>query len=401
MSGYSPDNLSAKPDCIVIGNAISRGNPEVEYILNQGLPFCSGPQWLRDHILTGRSVIAVAGTHGKTTVTSMLTTILEHAGFNPGFLIGGVPNNFGISARLGDSPYFVIEADEYDSAFFDKRSKFIHYRPNTLVINNLEFDHADIFASLDAIKKQFQHVIKTVPGKGTIIYPRNDHNITDVLEQGYWSELMPIGNNTAWATELIEKDGSEFAVCHKDDSVARVCWSEVGLHNVQNGLTAIVASMQTGIPLELAAAGLSTFTGVKRRLQERGQVNGITVYDDFAHHPTAIATTIHGLKTKVGNERVIAVLEFASNTMLSGYHNQRMASVFADADKVILLKPKNASWSVNDVMRNADVDVELCDSVDSIIDAIAGQVMPSDHVLVMSNRSFDNLHERLLARLNQ
>ncbi len=326
--GYDAANLAPRPDLVVIGNALSRGNPEVEAVLNQGLPYTSGPRWLYDAVLKDRWVLAVAGTHGKTTTTSMLAWILECAGVQPGFLIGGIPLNFGVSARLGQAPYFIIEADEYDTAFFDKRSKFLHYLPRTVILNNLEYDHADIFPDLYSIQKQFHHLVRTVPGNGLIILPSTDPNLAETLRMGCWTrqETTSLKNegNSYWQARLLRPDGGGFEVCKGGGMRGTVSWTLTGLHNVRNGLAAIAAACHAGVEPEKAAAALCGFKNVKRRMEVCAIVDGVTLYDDFAHHPTAIATTLDGLRARVGDERIIAVLEPRSNTMKLGVHAETL-----------------------------------------------------------------------------
>ena len=334
--GYEPKHLQPEPDLVVMGNAMTRGNPSVEYVLNKGLPYVSGPQWLSQHVLQGRWVLAVSGTHGKTTTSSLLAWILEHAGMSPGFLIGGVPDNFGETARLGKTPFFVIEADEYDTAFFDKRSKFVHYLARTLVINNLEFDHADIFDDLAAIQKQFHHLIRTVPSEGLIISPQ-EKAIDQVLAMGCWTPRQSLGNESDWQATLLKNDGSEFEVSFAGKT-GTVNWSMLGQHNVNNALAAIAAAHHVGVTVAHACEALSAFAGVKRRLELRGEVDNIRVYDDFAHHPTAIATTIAGLRAKIGNKKLVAVLEPRSNTMKMGVHQDALAQSLIQADRVLLLQ---------------------------------------------------------------
>ncbi|MDH5183563.1 MAG: UDP-N-acetylmuramate:L-alanyl-gamma-D-glutamyl-meso-diaminopimelate ligase, partial [Gammaproteobacteria bacterium] len=327
MEGYDPSHLDPEPDMVVIGNAMSRGNPVVEYVLNRGLPYTSGPQWLAEHVLQGRWVLAVAGTHGKTTTASMLAWILEYAQLKPGFLIGGIPQNFGLSARAGEMPFFVVEADEYDTAFFDKRSKFVHYRPRTLVINNLEFDHADIFADLAAIQRQFHHLVRTIPAEGLIIHPQSETNVDEVLAQGCWTPLesfdLAAGN---WQANKLSSDGSRFEVWLEGKVLGEVDWALMGDHNVNNCIAAIAAARHAGVPVEHAINAMAEFENVKRRMEVRGEVNGVTVYDDFAHHPTAISTTLDGLRQRVGEQRIIALLEPRSNTMRMGVHKQELAA---------------------------------------------------------------------------
>ncbi|HCV78657.1 MAG TPA: UDP-N-acetylmuramate:L-alanyl-gamma-D-glutamyl-meso-diaminopimelate ligase, partial [Pseudomonas sp.] len=318
--GYDPAQLDPAPDLVVIGNALSRGNPAVEYVLDKGLPYVSGPQWLAEHVLQGRWVLAVAGTHGKTTTTSMLAWVLEHAGMSPGFLIGGVPQNFGISARLGGTPFFVVEADEYDSAFFDKRSKFVHYRPRTTILNNLEYDHADIFPDLAAIERQFHHLVRTIPSSGLIIHPTAETALVRVLEMGCWTPVQTTGAGGQWQARLLAEDGSRFEVLFEGQVQGTVNWELTGQHNVANALATLAAARHVGVVPSLGVAALSEFRSVKRRMEKVAEVRGVTVYDDFAHHPTAIATTLQGLRARVGSERIIAVIEPRSNSMKLGAH---------------------------------------------------------------------------------
>lgn len=403
--GYDESQFHPAPDMVIIGNAMARANPAVEYVLNRNLPYTSGPQWLLDHLLKDRWVLAVAGTHGKTSTSSMLTWILESAGLSPGFLIGGVPENFGISARIGKSPFFVIEADEYDSAFFDKRSKFVHYRPRTLILNNLEFDHADIFEDLNAIKKQFHHLVRTVPANGLILSPAAEPNLEAVLEMGCWSEQSFIGDasKAQWKATKIKSDCSEFLLSYKGDAKgeinARLKWSLFGEHNMNNALMAIAAAHHAGVHIEDAVNAMTTFKNVKRRMEIKGVVNGITVYDDFAHHPTAIETTIEGLRNKVGNQNIIAIVEPRSNTMRMGVHKNQLSQAWEKADSVHLLEPDNLSWSLKDVIDNSKIEVYPHKSVATIVDAVAKAAAPGSHILVMSNGGFDGIHQRILDAL--
>ncbi|WP_414829331.1 UDP-N-acetylmuramate:L-alanyl-gamma-D-glutamyl-meso-diaminopimelate ligase [Alteromonas sp. H39] len=396
--GYDVAQFSPQPDMVVIGNAMSRGNPAVEYVLNRNLPYTSGPQWLLENLLSSRWVIGVSGTHGKTTTSSMVAWILEYAGLNPGFLIGGIPENFGISARTGDSPFFVIEADEYDSAFFDKRSKFVHYRPKTLIMNNLEFDHADIFADLAAIQTQFHHLIRMVPGNGLILSPNRDDALNATLEKGCWSEQQFLGKD--WRAELLADDGSAFTVFFRDENVGDVHWSLLGQHNVDNALMAIAAAHHAGVQVQDAINALSTFKNVKRRMETKGVVNGITVYDDFAHHPTAITTTIDGLRKKVGNERILAVLEPRSNTMKMGVHKDTLAQSWQHANTVFVYQPAALSWSLQDAAAHSPTPARCFDNVEDIVQAVAAEARGGDHVLVMSNGGFEGIHQRLINALS-
>lgn len=395
--GYDPSQLEPAPDLVVMGNAMSRGNPAVEYVLNRGLPYVSGPQWLSEHVLRGRWVLAVSGTHGKTTTSSLLAWILEHAGMSPGFLIGGVPDNFGETARLGNTPFFVIEADEYDTAFFDKRSKFVHYQPHTLVVNNLEFDHADIFDDLAAIQKQFHHLIRTVPSEGLIISPR-DKVIEQVFEMGCWTERQTLGNDGDWQAVLKNKDGSEFEV-QFEGQTATVSWPLLGQHNVSNALAAIAAARHVGVTLEHACQALSEFAGVKRRLELKGEVDQVRVYDDFAHHPTAIATTIAGLRARIGNRKLVAVLEPRSNTMKMGVHQDSLAQSLIQADRVLLFQDAGLNWSLKQVSDTLGDHVSVFDSVDAIVNTLQKEAAQGDEILVMSNGGFGGIHQKILEAL--
>ncbi|MFD3283572.1 UDP-N-acetylmuramate:L-alanyl-gamma-D-glutamyl-meso-diaminopimelate ligase [Alteromonas macleodii] len=395
--GYCESQFDPAPDMVVIGNAMSRGNPAVEYVLNRNLPYTSGPQWLLDNLLKDRWVIGLSGTHGKTTTSSMVAWILEHAGLTPGYLIGGVPENFGVSARVGESPFFVIEADEYDSAFFDKRSKFVHYRPKTLVINNLEFDHADIFADLGAIQTQFHHLVRMVPENGLILTPNNTPAIEDMLKRGCWSSRQSLGKE--WHAELLKKDGSEFNVLHNGVIAGTVTWALVGQHNVDNALMAIAAAHHAGVTLPDAIDALSFFKNVKRRMEVKGEVNNITLYDDFAHHPTAIATTLDGLRKKVGNARILAVLEPRSNTMKMGVHKDTLANSWQKADEVYLYEPEGMDWSLVDSVAHSNAPTHCFRDVEKIVQGVCNVAQPGDHILVMSNGGFEGIHGRILDAL--
>lgn len=395
--GYCESQFDPAPDMVVIGNAMSRGNPAVEYVLNRNLPYTSGPQWLLDNLLKDRWVIGLSGTHGKTTTSSMVAWILEHAGLNPGYLIGGVPENFGVSARVGESPFFVIEADEYDSAFFDKRSKFVHYRPKTLVINNLEFDHADIFADLGAIQTQFHHLVRMVPENGLILTPNNTAAIEEMLKKGCWSSRQSLGKE--WHAELLKKDGSEFNVLHNGVIAGTVTWALVGQHNVDNALMAIAAAHHAGVTLPDAIEALSFFKNVKRRMEVKGEVNNITLYDDFAHHPTAIATTLDGLRKKVGNARILAVLEPRSNTMKMGVHKDTLANSWQKADEVYLYEPEGMDWSLVDSVADSNAPTHCFRDVEKIVQGVCNVAQPGDHILVMSNGGFEGIHGRILDAL--
>ena len=402
IEGYDAEYIKQhQPDLVVIGNAMSRGNDSVEYVLNQQVNYCSGPEFISRHILKDRWVLAVAGTHGKTTTTSMLAWILEYAQLTPGFLIGGIPQNFGISARLGKTPFFVIEADEYDTAFFDKRSKFVHYQPRTLVLNNLEFDHADIFDSLDAIKRQFHHLLRIVPGKGKIISSIDENNINDVIEMGCWSEQEKIdfSGRLGWWVDLKSPDGSEFEVGFKKESFGTINWDLIGNHNVNNAVAAIAASRHVGVAPPHAIDALAKYINTKRRLEIRGQINNITVYDDFAHHPTAISSTLQGLRNKVGPSKIFAVLEPRSNTMKLGIHKNELSTSLIEADQVIMYQPADMQWSLQDSLGSLGDKLNIIEEVSKVIDFLLANVKSGDHVLIMSNGGFENIHERLLEAL--
>lgn len=401
MEGYRPENLDGNPDLVVIGNAMSRGNPEVEAVLNRGLNYVSGPQWLAEQVLRNKWVLGVAGTHGKTTTTSMLSWILEHQGFKPGFLIGGIPLNFGISARLGDSDFFVIEADEYDSAFFDKRSKFVHYRPRTAILNNLEFDHADIFPDLDAIKKQFHHLVRTIPGEGLIISPACDNNINDVLAMGCWTPKAKtaIDADALWQASLLKPDGSQFNVLFDNQQQGCVDWSLTGEHNVYNALSAIAAAKHVGILPKDAISALGQFRNVKRRMEVIARINGVTLYDDFAHHPTAIETTLDGLRKRVQQERIVAIVEPRSNTMRMGVHTETLANSLRDADLAIIYQPENMNWDLSALKQYAE-NIEICHTLDDIITRLKLEADSGGHFVMMSNGSFGGLYQRLQEALS-
>ncbi|MFI4938333.1 MAG: UDP-N-acetylmuramate:L-alanyl-gamma-D-glutamyl-meso-diaminopimelate ligase [Candidatus Berkiellales bacterium] len=399
QEGYREDQVP-KADVVVIGNALTRGNRAVEHVLNQGISYQSGPQWLAENLLKERWVIAVAGTHGKTTTSSMIAWILSYAGFEPGFLIGGIPANFGVSAKWGKDPFFVVEADEYDSAFFDKRSKFVHYHPRTCVLNNLEFDHADIFANLAEIKKQFHHLVRTVPGKGAIIAPQDDVELQEVLNMGCWSDIISFGVGGQWQAQLKIADGSHFIVQNNQATVGEVKWQLIGQHNVKNALAAIAAAAHAGVPPQISIQALNQFQSVKRRMEIRGQIDGITLYDDFAHHPTAIATTLAGLRAKIGQQRLIAVLDIRSNTMCMGFHQAEIASALNAADKILVYQSPKVKWDVASQMAALGQRAQIFHETQHIIDALVPVVSPQDHILIMSNGGFDNLHQRLLTALN-
>jgi UDP-N-acetylmuramate: L-alanyl-gamma-D-glutamyl-meso-diaminopimelate ligase len=398
--GYDPEQLAElQPDMVVVGNVMSRGHPIIEELLNRELPYTSGPAWLADYVLRDRHVIAVAGTHGKTSTSSLLAWMLEQAGLEPGFLIGGIPANFGQSARLGRGRFFVVEADEYDTAFFDKRSKFVHYRPRTLILNNLEFDHADIFPDLAAIQRQFHHLLRTVPGAGLIVANGEDMNLAEVLAMGCWTPVERFGAGD-WEAQEIAPDGSSFSVDYWGEPQGRVEWSQLGLHNVHNALAALAAARHVGIPTAVAIAALADFQGVKRRLEVCGAVGGVTVYDDFAHHPTAIATTLEGLRARVGDQPIIAVLEPRSNTMKMGVFKDSLAPALALADAVVLYQAPDLGWDLGEVAAALGSRGQVCHSLDETLAAICAQASPGTQVLIMSNGGFGGIHQRLLESLN-
>ncbi len=400
LEGYDPAHLDgSKPDLVIVGNALSRGNALVEAVLDRGLRYTSGAQWLAENVLQGRWTLAVAGPHGKTTTAGMLAWILEHAGLKPGFLIGGVPENFGVSARLGSDPFFVIEADEYDTAFFDKRSKFVHYRPRTAILNNLEYDHADIFPDLAAIARQFHHFVRTVPASGLLVVNGRDENLSQVLSMGCWTKVEHFDAAEGWQAVPRNNEASRFQVLFNGQNQGDVTWELLGQHNVSNALAAIAAARHAGVPVKTALAALGKFRNVKRRLETRGAVRDITVYDDFAHHPTAIAATLQALRARVGNQRILAVLEMRSNTMRMGVHRDTLAASLVQADRVLMLKPGDLNWNLERVTGALGGCGQAYASVDEIIAALAREAKPQDHVLIMSNGGFGNIHARLLERL--
>jgi UDP-N-acetylmuramate: L-alanyl-gamma-D-glutamyl-meso-diaminopimelate ligase len=414
IQGFGPEQTALNPDLYVIGNVVSRGNPLIEEILNRSLPYTSGPQWIGEHILRDKWVLAVAGTHGKTTTSAMLAWILEDAGYSPGFLIGGVPMNFGISARLSgakaDSDFFVIEADEYDTAFFDKRSKFVHYHAKTAVMNNLEYDHADIFPDIGAIETQFHHLVRTVPGIGRLVVNGDEQSLARVIKRGCWSELESFGAGAHANWSVVEHQGGDFDVVFKRgdaprDVVGTVKWNLTGRHNRLNALAAIAAARHVGVPVAQAAESLARFESVKRRMEVRGVVKGVTVYDDFAHHPTAIATTVGGLRQKLGNSvgnsgRILAVLEPRSNTMKLGAMKDALPGSLKDADLVFGFGSQQAlGWSLADALRPLGAIAHSFDQLDFLVNAIVQAAQPGDHVLVMSNGGFGGIHRQLLEAL--
>ncbi|WP_290705411.1 UDP-N-acetylmuramate:L-alanyl-gamma-D-glutamyl-meso-diaminopimelate ligase [Amphritea sp.] len=409
IEGYDPSQLDPAPDMIIVGNAMTRGNPCVEAMLERGLPYTSGPQWLSDNLLREKWVLAVAGTHGKTTTATMLAWLLEYSDMAPGFLIGGVPKNFDRSARVGESPFFVIEADEYDTAFFDKRSKFVHYHPRTLILNNLEFDHGDIFDDLAAIQRQFHHVVRIVPANGQVIMPAGVVALDQVIEQGCWTPVVKtcVGKDTEldataeWQARLLKDDGSEFEVLHQGEVVGIVRWNMTGLHSVNNGLMALVAARNVGVQIAHGIEGLCNFGGVKRRMELIGEVAGIRVYDDFAHHPTAIETTLQGIRAQVGDEAVLAVIEPRSNTMRMGMHRQNLAKSANRADKVYWYQPAGLEWSLQDVVDACEIPAALARDTAELIQSLVDNAKPGSHIVIMSNGGFEGIHSRLIDALQQ
>lgn len=396
IEGYDASQLTPAPDLVIIGNALSRGNPAVEAVLNLRIPYVSGAQWLHDAVLQHKWVLAVAGTHGKTTTASMLTWLLDYAGLQPGFLVGGVLANFQQSARLGESDFFVIEADEYDTAFFDKRSKFVHYCPSTLILNNLEFDHADIFPDLSAIQRQFHHLVRVVPGYGRILYPHSSQTLQEVLAQGVWSETVGMGSAQSWSTELLHASGSAFKVFYQGVEQGIVEWDLIGQHNVDNALMAIAAAHHVGVPADVSCAALHQYRNTKRRLELLGTVNQVSVYDDFAHHPTAIQTTLDGMRKKIGSARILAVLEPRSNTMKLGTMADELEQSLALADEVFMLQPDHVQWAATDKVPRAFVG----QTVAQLLALLGEAVRPGDHVVIMSNGGFGGIHQQLLTQLS-
>ncbi len=396
--GYDPVQLQPAPDLVIIGNAMSRGNPAVEYTLDKNIPYSSGPQWLAEQVLHQRWVLAVSGTHGKTTTSSMLAWVLEYAGLKPGFLIGGIPQNFDSSARLGDSPFFVIEADEYDTAFFDKRSKFVHYRPRTLVINNLEYDHADIFPDLAAIQRQFHHLLRMVPATGLVLSPANVEAVDQTLAMGCWSEQQRYGKD--WTVQLKQPDGSVFELFYQGLSQGSLNWTLCGNHNVENAVMAIAAARHVGVPVAVSIEALTQFVAPKRRMELKGTVRDIAVYDDFAHHPTAIETTLAGLRARVGQAKIWAVLEPRSNTMRMGVHKSAIADSLHDADAVLLFEPANSGWSLAAVAEQMPGRAQVFQSVELIVAALVEKASAGDHIVIMSNGGFGGIHQKLLDALS-
>lgn len=403
IEGFSPDQIQLNPDIYVIGNVVTRGNPLMEAILNQGLPYISGPQWLAENVLQGKWVMAVAGTHGKTTTSSMLAWVLEYAGLAPGFLIGGVPENFGVSARLPQvpaqdknsiSPFFIIEADEYDTAFFDKRSKFVHYHPRTAILNNLEFDHADIFSDLAAIETQFHHLVRTVPQQGLLVVNGREESMQRVLKRGCWTPVEYFAGEQGWQSANLAEDGS-FDVVHQGQTLGRVSWEMLGDHNRMNALAVISAARHAGVAVETTIEALTQFKNVKRRMEVKGTINGITVYDDFAHHPTAIDNTVAGLRHKVGKARIIAVLEPRSNTMKLGVMKDALPASLKEAD-VVYCYGANLGWDAAEALKPIAHKAQTFDDLNLLVKAIVAESKAGDHILVMSNGGFGGVHQKIL-----
>jgi UDP-N-acetylmuramate: L-alanyl-gamma-D-glutamyl-meso-diaminopimelate ligase len=401
MQGYKAQYLQPAPDVVIVGNAMVRGNPAVEYMLDHRLRYVSGPQWLGERLLVEREVLAVAGTHGKTTTTSLLAHLLDSAGLSPGFLIGGVPGNFGISARLGQGKHFVIEADEYDSAFFDKRSKFVHYRPRIAILNNLEYDHADIFPDVASIQRQFHHLVRTVPGNGRLIVNAHDVYLAEVLAMGCWTPVETFGIGKGdWQATLIAADGSHFSVHYKDEMIGDVHWPLLGDHSVMNALAALAAAAAAGADPRALLPAFSTFQSVKRRMEVVGDIGGVRVYDDFAHHPTAIATTLAGLRAKVGKARILVALEPRSNSMRLGAHAEALAPSLADADAVVFLHRPELPWDATRVTGALHGRASTAPTVDALLAALKAQARAGDHVVFMSNGGFENAPRRFVQALS-
>jgi UDP-N-acetylmuramate: L-alanyl-gamma-D-glutamyl-meso-diaminopimelate ligase len=401
MEGYAPEHLQPAPDLVIVGNTLSRGNPAIEFILNNKLPHTSGPQWLSEHILQTRHVLAVSGTHGKTTTTGMLCWILESAGLNPGFLVGGVPQNFGVSARSGADKYFVIEADEYDTAFFDKRSKFIHYHPDTLIINNIEYDHADIFADIAAIRREFHHMVRIIPENGLIIAKQGDAEVSQVLEMGCWTAVEHFGDQgPEWSVDSLSDDFSQFNVLFNSEILGKVSWELIGQFNAENALAAIAAANHVGVEPARACEALQSLKNVKRRLECLAEVNQVTVYDDFAHHPTAISETLKALRQKVKGERIIAIMEPRSNTMKQGIHRETLAAAFVEADHTFLYAADNLDWDLSKAVSSLGKKAKVMDSIENIVNTVASLAKAGDHILIMSNGDFSGLHQKLIEKLS-
>ena len=406
ISGYDPKQLELKPDVVVVGNVMSRGNALVEALLDSDIPYTSGPEWLARHVLASRWVMAVAGTHGKTTTSSLLTWILEYAGLQPGFLIGGVPGNFNVTARLGAGQHFVVEADEYDTAFFDKRAKFVHYRPRTAILNNLEHDHADIYPDVASIQWQFHQMVRMVPRKGQIIANVGEPHIVQTLDMGCWTPVERFADrvsaDTAWYV-LAEpgSDYTQFIVMQGDRRIGEVRWDMMGRHNAANALAAILAARHAGVTEAQAIAALTEFQGVRRRMEVRGTVRGVTVYDDFAHHPTAIETTVDGLRRRIGKSRLVAVLEPRSNTMKLGAHKAALAHSLAHADQVWIYQGPDVKWDVAEAVGSLGEKVRIQRDIDALVQSLVSEARSGDHILIMSNGGFGGIHGKLLTQLGK
>ena len=397
MNGYKPEHLEPTPDLVIVGNTLSRGNSELESVLNRRLPYISGPEWLYQEVLNNKHVLAVSGTHGKTTTTTILSWILEYAGLNPGFLIGGVAENFNLSARYTDSDYFVIEADEYDTSFNDKRSKFIHYHPKTLIINNIEFDHADIFHDIAAIRREFHHLLRIIPQQAKIIVPQDDLEVTKLLELGCWTPLETFsGSNAEWSLTNADGGYRNFAILKKDKVVGKISWSLMGEHNAYNALAAIIAAHDIGISIDKACSALSEFKSVKRRLECIFDAKGIQIYDDFAHHPTAITKTLRALRQHAGKNRLIAIMEPRSNTMRMGVHAETLSRAFIDADLVLLFQADNVDWDIAKHMIDLGTRCRVFTDIETIISVVSQEYRQGDHIVIMSNGAFEGLHKKLI-----
>ena len=402
MQGYKEEHLDPVPDLVIVGNTISRGNPELEFVLNAQIPFTSGPEWLYNGVLKNKHVLAVSGTHGKTTTTTILSWILEYAGLNPGFLIGGVAENFGMSARYTDSNYFVIEADEYDTAFSDKRSKFIHYHPKTLIMNNIEFDHADIFHDIAAIRREFHHLMRILPEQAKVIYPKGDEEVKNVLDMGCWSYKESFSSEVSanWSISDAETDFGSFKIMHEGKELGEVNWSLIGEHNAKNALAAIIAAEHVGVAVDKACAALNEFKSVKRRLECILESNGSCIYDDFAHHPTAISKTLEALRQHTPNNRIIAIMEPRSNTMRMGYHAETLAASFEKADQILLFQADNVDWDIAKHMTELGERCRVFKDIGAIVSLVAEQHQPGDQIVVMSNGGFGGIHKKLIEALS-
>ena len=400
IQGFEADQLDIKPDLVVVGNVMRRGMGVIERMLNDKIPYVSGPQWLEEHFIKNKKVLAVAGTHGKTTTSAMLTWILEFAHKDPGFLIGGIPGNFGISARNTESPYFVIEADEYDCAFFDKRSKFVHYHPDCLIANNLEYDHADIFDSIYDIQKQFHHLIRTIPGKGLVLVPSDDKNLEETLKMGIWTPFEKIGDKNGLHAELLKSDGSEFAVFNGDEHLTEVHFDCCGSYNVHNALMAMRAAAFVGVDFKTSAKALENFILPKRRLELKGNVNGVSVYDDFAHHPTAIALTSQGLRARLGpNKRIVAVFEPRSNSMKLGANHEMLAQSFFSCDETFVYAPDTLKLDIDELKGQTKNIIHVIHNFDDLVNEVIKASPYGSSILVMSNGDFNGIHQKLLDKL--